>query len=635
MNFDNDEEFEKFLLEGYDETKHKENIMERIQDNPLQNINVCNINYIEADKQQSDEAKEVITTYVRHGPELNARLRGAPATQDLGFIRKNIVKSSRPINTTCKPDSYYIVYRAMTNIYDKDINQGFMSTSNILIPQFGNFHMKIYIPIKTPVLIRNISKETNINGAYEIVLPENTMLEPLGFDSLLNYNIYILQPQIGSGNISHRTPHFYINPLTGRVVRSDASVYTELKRRRFKLEADTCLYNVTSAKNCLTQIMNKYGNKVYPSNKFINIPSTYHRIKTKAPKARAFIKTKDKKYLKGYLDKSGKIFKLPKPIKAPKITIPEVTTIPEHQHLLDKKLETEGVVVNKTDITDIQEQLRQEPLSDKITILHNPIQDDFIPIKGQFDQTQQKELLYDINNTLIPSKLPSLNNTNISAILLDSNRLPTQIIGFTDINNNTVKFDTPIKINVLNQYEIIDNKKSEFELIPGPQGPQGERGIIEKIEPEPSEPSEPETSEPSETSETSEPSEPSETSEPETSEPETSEPETSEPEVEEKIESEIEKIKLSEEKIDNIPQIEIEKKEIPELDEATHEVKAEFLNEITKICGVNEQLEPTNNKCYPCEYYNLIWDSEFKKCKLKDKLLTIIEDTEGNILGYT
>ena len=61
----------------------------------------------------------------------------------------------------------------------------------------------------------------------------------------------------------------------------------------------------------------------------------------------------------------------------------------------------------------------------------------------------------------------------------------------------------------------------------------------------------------------------------------------------------------------------------------------QFLNEITKICGVNEQLEPTNNKCYPCEYYNLIWDAEFKKCKLKDKLLTIIEDTEGNILGYT
>ena len=70
------------------------------------------------------------------------------------------------------------------------------------------------------------------------------------------------------------------------------------------------------------------------------------------------------------------------------------------------------------------------------------------------------------------------------------------------------------------------------------------------------------------------------------------------------------------------------------MEEATQETKAKFLNEITKICGINEQLDPTNNKCYSCEHYNLVWDSEFKKCKLKDKLMNIIEDTEGNILGY-
>lgn len=552
MDFDNNEEFEKFLLEDYDELNHKKNIMERVQDNPLKNINVCNINYINADIQQSDEARSVITTYIKHGPELNARLRGAPANKDLGIIRANIIKASRPITSNCQSDSYYIVYRAITNIYDKSINQGFMSSSNILIPQFGNFFMKIYIPIQTPVLVRNISKEIKRNGVYEIVLPENTILEPLGYDSLSNYNIYILGSQ--NGGKGTRQPHFYTNPLTERVISSDGLVYKQLKRRRFKLKADTCLYNITSAKNCLTQILNKYGDKIHPSNKFINIPSTYHSIKTKSPKARAFIKTNDKKYIKGFIDKSGDVFKLPN-IPSSKINIPEVTSIPEHQTLLDKKIET-GVIPKETDIIDIQEQLYQEPLHDKITILYNPTQDDFIPIKDNFDEIQQAELLLNINNTLIPSNLPPLNNTHIAAIILDKSKLPIQITGFTDTTNNTVKFNTPININTLNQN---DSKLDSHDK---------------------------------------------------------------------------DEITLSNEKIDSIPHVEIEKNNMFDLEEATQETKAKFLNKITKICGVNEQLHPTNNKCYSCEYYNLIWDSGFKKCKLKDKLLTIIEDTQGNILGY-
>jgi hypothetical protein len=299
----------------------------------------------------------------------------------------------------------------MTNIYDKDTSQGFMSTSNILLPQFGNFHMKIYIPVSTPVLIRNISKETKIKDVYEIVLPENTVLQPLGQESSSTYNLYVLQPQIGSG---HRKPHFYVNPLTGRVIKSNGSVYKNLKKRRFKLEEDTCLYNITSARNCLTQILNKYGGKVYPSSNFIDIPSTYHkRNKTKKFKARAFIK-KDKK-IQGYVDKDGQLIRLPKPIKISR-NVPEVKTIKEHTSILDKKLETDSKIANKHEIEELKEQLNQEPLSEKITILHNPVQDDFIPIKGDLNEVQKKELFQDMNRTLIPTQLPALNKTNISAV---------------------------------------------------------------------------------------------------------------------------------------------------------------------------------------------------------------------------
>ena len=72
-----------------------------------------------------------------------------------------------------------------------------------------------------------------------------------------------------------------------------------------------------------------------------------------------------------------------------------------HTDLLNQKLEKYGKSITKTDIDDIQKQLQQEPLSNNITILHTLTHDDFIPIKGNFKDTQQKKLLHYIKNNLI------------------------------------------------------------------------------------------------------------------------------------------------------------------------------------------------------------------------------------------
>ena len=482
--------------------------------------NICNIDYIKTENIQSN--------YIINGPNIEWRLSEYNVLID-------DVKSNVGIFDCEGPNGYFVVYKAMRDIYDKDKNETYLSTSSILIPKFGNFYMKIYVPIYTPILVNNISKEINIENVYEIFLPKNIRLEALDYDNKTNYNVYIVSPQVGNG---HKKPHFYINPLTGRLIRSDTTLFKELKRRRFRIDKDECLYNITSAKRCLKKILKKYKDKIYPSSNFTDIPSTYHRIKNKRAKARGFIKSKNKKHIKGYIDKKGKLYKLPKPIKIPNKSIPEVETIPEHLNLLYNKLNTNAEISSTRDVKDIKEQLETEPLTKDINILHNPIQDDFIPIKKDLSASHKKELITDMNNSLVPKRLKSFNKTNIAGIILDSYTLPTQIIGYTDTNNNTIKFDIPIKISVLNT------------------------------------------------------------------------------------------------PIDKIPQVEIKSNELDNVMDASQKAKTDFLNNINKNCAQNEQLDEKTKKCYPCEYYNLIWDDEFKKCKLKDKSLYIIEDINGNILGY-
>ena len=700
----------------------------------------------------------------------------------------------------------------------------------------------------------------------------------------MSYN-YILNHKVGGSG--HRKPHFYINPLTGRLIKSDSDTFKSLKKRRFKIDKHNCLYNISSAKKCLDSILKKYNGRVYPSSKFIDIPSTYH-TNGKKYKARAFIKSQNKKYIHGYVDKKGDVFKLPQPIISPSINIPEVTTLPEHVNILQKKLDTDGKTIHPSDLDKIKHQLTQEPISNDITLLHNPIQDDFIPIKGELKDEHQN-IINDINSTLVSNKLPELKNTHISAIITDSTETPTKILGFTDKDNNTTKFDVPINLTIIAPpgppgpqgiQGLLGPQGPPGETGPqgppgetGPQGPQGPQGIqgllgpqgppgetgpqgiqgpqgppgetgpqgppgeigqttekselesyveppvtnfeipettepevtevttsepevttTEVSEPEVSEPevSEPEVSEP-EVSEVSEPevtetevsepevtepevsevtepevtepevsepevtepevtepevgepevsepevtetevSEPEvTTTEPEVTEPEVSEPEVSEPEVTETEVSETEvsepevtetevsepevsepevtevsepevsepevtevrepevtepevsepevtepevtepevsepevsepevtetevsepevsepevteiidtlepiKIPVTQKVIDTIPQVDITDKELDKLPEVSDEDKAKFLNQFVKVCGDNEQLSELNNKCYPCEYYGLVWDSEFKKCKIKEKgNISLLEDKGGNILGY-
>ena len=89
--------------------------------------------------------------------------------------------------------------------------------------------------------------------------------------------------------------------------------------------------------------------------------------------------------------------------------------------------------------------------------------------------------------------------------------------------------------------------------------------------------------------------------------------------------------------IDKIPIINIDKESIENLPEASIQNKVDFMNDINKItCNESEQYDNLTNKCYPCSYYTLEWDSEYKKCRIKEKdnIKNIFVDVDDNVIGY-
>ena len=135
---------------------------------------------------------------------------------------------------------------------------------------------------------------------------------------------------------NHKNTHYYINPITGRVIKSNSKMFEKLKKRRFIVQKDACLYDLNSAKKCLSSIINKYNGLVYPSSNFMNIPSTYH----KRFKAKGFTKNKQKTHINGFIDKKGKFKKLHPEIPLLNHNITEIVSLEHHRPILHNKVET-------------------------------------------------------------------------------------------------------------------------------------------------------------------------------------------------------------------------------------------------------------------------------------------------------
>ena len=514
---------------------------------------------------------------------------------------------------------------------------------------------------------------------------------------------------------SHKKPHYYINPISGRVIKSSSKMFKELEKKKLYLYKDTCLYDISSAKKCLSSIILRYKGLVHPSSNFMNIPSTYN----KKYKAKGFIKNRAKTHVSGFINKKGKVYKLHPEILLPLHKITEVVSLEHHLPILYNKIETSNKAT-KREHSQIISQLNSEPIKN-LTLLFNPIQDDIIPLEHTVPYKDHDEIIKQVNEYLIPTELQSIKDTNISGIITNETikgNKPTKILGFTNTNNETKKFKIPIDIEnyILPDYfnEEIDKQKSEVHVSNYDIPSNFEETYIEKSKVDVSsynvldyfnketdvsdynvplrfnEDTDDEKSEvnifnydiPIRFNENTD-EEKSEVNVSnydipirfnEETDEEKSEINVSSEEIEAKpvdisnydiplrFSEEIEAnpvdisnydipLRFSEEIeakpvldynipefLNEIPKINIDEEELKQLPKVDKIEEQKFKKNLIKICGINKQLDKKDNKCYPCDFYNLVWDSKLKKCKTIEKSkedLSIIIDNKGKIKGYT
>ena len=386
-----------------------------------------------------------------------------------------------------------------------------------------------------------------------------------------------------------KQPRFYLNPTTGRLIKSTARVYKKLKKDSILMLRDKCLYNPKSAQHCLTKLLTLYPN-VYPPSNFIKIPKTHKR-----GSIRAFIKDPRKKYLVGYINKFGKAFRLRRPI----ITKKKVPIVIDYHNVLHK------IITNKNCISEhlqksVEKQIKAGILLNTIEntiILFNPIQNDFIPLNKTIGQDEIKSVIKMINNKLIPHELqPITLNLNISAIIIEDN----SIIGFVDKYNQLKRFTTPIKIISKRKYTPLTELTEEEipETITEPELLL--EGLISKTEEE---------------------------------------------EIpEEEVPEEITKTLPSVTTIKGDDYIDLKEKL-----EGSPEVEPKEIAEQIR-CLEGEQFDVNEQRCLPCTHYGLVWDSQYKLCKqmlkedimeqkddhidIKTNKLKILFDTNDNIIGF-
>lgn len=123
------------------------------------------------------KADVIVKDYVQRGSEINSALREKREGK-----YKNLIDCLDKVKTPLQDllprdftDNFVVVYRQMYTPYDESSNKGYISTSNIPLPGFGKYSMKIFLPKTTRVLLADISKQIGRN-AYEIILPRDTIL---------------------------------------------------------------------------------------------------------------------------------------------------------------------------------------------------------------------------------------------------------------------------------------------------------------------------------------------------------------------------------------------------------------------------------------------------------------------------
>lgn len=146
----------------------------------------------------------VVDNYVQRGSEINESLRKGERryTEDIYCLDK-VATPLRNLLPVDFKESFVTVYRQTYRPYEEERSKGYTSTSNKFLPGFGSMKMKIYIPLTTKVLLADISRQTIVENTYEIILPRDTILLPVGKDPKTGIVYFILKD----------TPSYLLNDI--------------------------------------------------------------------------------------------------------------------------------------------------------------------------------------------------------------------------------------------------------------------------------------------------------------------------------------------------------------------------------------------------------------------------------------
>ena len=165
--------------------------MEKKEKNPEKQLTQKEVKTSIAEKFSRDDRNH-LNEYVKKGSEINEELR--KNLSGYGNIVKYIKNSFKLISDLYPGYDYIKVCRASTKPYSSEKSQGFMSTSNKQLP-FGGYMSTIFIPKDVMVGVVDISDMVGIDGTFEFILQNNTLLYEL------EENKYVVSSNFSDNNI--------------------------------------------------------------------------------------------------------------------------------------------------------------------------------------------------------------------------------------------------------------------------------------------------------------------------------------------------------------------------------------------------------------------------------------------------
>lgn len=245
-------------------------------------------------------------------------------------------------------------------------------------------------------------------------------------------------------------PRFYINPNTGRLIKSTGRVYKNLRKHRQHTDKHVCLYNQKSVERCVKKILTLYPDTLYPPSSLIEIPKTFDH-----GSIRAFIRDPQTGMLIGYIDRMGDKYRLQKPISV----TDSLPIVQDNYNVLASLIKSLQPIQQFDQDTLEQNLLTYKPVNDSsnIVILFNPLKNDFVPINSARGDIKDldfasKDILRIINQELVPKNLfPIRTDYNFAGLVRDDSTL----YGIVDINNQFRRFQEAISIDTSDDTESV------------------------------------------------------------------------------------------------------------------------------------------------------------------------------------